>query len=459
MNHIKFNNKYLLTIVFISALGGFLFGYDWVVIGGAKPFYEVYFDITDLPALQGWGMSSALIGCVFGAMISGLISDRFGRKKPLQIAAVLFVLSALGTGGANSFNVFILYRIIGGVGIGIASTLSPLYIAEVSPAKYRGRFVAINQLTIVIGILAAQIVNWIIAKNEIDGDAMLWNQQTGWRLMFWAELIPAILFFGCLFLVPETPRFLIKSNMTVKALKVLKKIGNESYAFKELALIEGTLQTHQKTKGINKKELKKLYPILIIGVVLSVFQQWCGINIVFNYADEIFTTAGYSVGDMLFNIVITGSINLVFTFVAMGTVDSWGRRKLMLFGALGLAIVYVVLGAAYYFNFQGWPILLLVLMAIAIYAMTLAPVTWVVISEIFPNRIRGVAMSVATLSLWVASFVLTYTFPFLNTFLGAYGTFWCYSVICLLGFVFVYRKLPETKGKTLEEIEEELIKK
>ncbi|MCQ0112641.1 sugar porter family MFS transporter [Zhouia amylolytica] len=457
MNQFKYNNRYLLSIVFISALGGFLFGYDWVVIGGAKPFYEVYFNIVDFPSLQGWGMSSALVGCVFGAMVSGVISDRLGRKKPLQIAAVLFLLSALGTGWAHNFTFFIIYRIIGGVGIGIASTLSPLYIAEVSPAKYRGRFVAINQLTIVIGILAAQIVNWIIAKNEISDQAMLWNQQTGWRIMFWAELVPAMLFFGFLFMVPETPRFLVKSNFTEKALKVLKKIGNEAYAAKELALIKGTLQTDHKSVGIKKKELKKLYPILIVGIVLSVFQQWCGINIIFNYADEIFTTAGYSVGDMLFNIVITGSINLIFTFVAMGTVDSWGRRKLMLFGALGLAVVYVALGAAYYFNFQGWPILLLVLIAIAIYAMTLAPVTWVVISEIFPNRIRGVAMSVATFSLWTASFVLTYTFPLLNAFLGASGTFWCYSGICILGFIFIYKKLPETKGKSLEEIEEELI--
>ncbi|WP_303318308.1 sugar porter family MFS transporter [Flavivirga abyssicola] len=462
MEHTKFNLKYIAGISMVSALGGLLFGYDWVVIGGAKPFYEQFYHIADNPSMQGWAMSSALIGCVLGAVLSGFISDILGRKKSLIIASILFTVSALGTGFANDFTLFIIYRLIGGVGIGLASTISPMYIAEVAPAKYRGRFVSINQLSIVIGILAAQIANWMIADpmgESISAEEILtsWNGQTGWRIMFWAELVPALLFFICMFLIPKSPRFLVKVNNELKALNVLQKIGGVEYAQKELQNIKETFQNTFKEK-ISFSEFKnpKVLSVLTIGFVLAVFQQWCGINIIFNYAQEIFTSAGYSVGDMLFNIVITGSVNLIFTLVAMRTVDSWGRRKLMIFGALGLAIVYAILGGAYYFEFQGLPVLVLVIIAIGIYSMSLAPITWVVLSEIFPNRLRGIAMSLATLSLWIACFILTFTFPLLNEALGAYGTFWVYSGICVLGFLFILKKLPETKGKTLEEIEKEI---
>ncbi|WP_308991300.1 sugar porter family MFS transporter [Mariniflexile litorale] len=464
MKPTKFNIPYLLSLAFVSAMGGLLFGYDWVVIGGAKPFYELNFGITNSPALQGWAMSSALIGCVLGAVISGVIADRLGRKKSLIIASILFTVSALGTGWVDNFTPFIWYRLIGGLGIGLASTLSPMYIAEIAPAKFRGRFVAINQLTIVVGILAAQIANWLIAEPILDSATPTdilnsWNGQTGWRIMFWAELIPAGLFFIFMFLVPESPRFLVKVNKDEKASRVLNKIGGTDYALQELANIKASFNETVKEKfSVSDLRSPKVFPVLIIGIVLAIFQQWCGINIIFNYAQEIFTSAGYSVGDMLFNIVITGSVNLIFTFVAMRTVDSWGRRKLMLFGSIGLAVVYAILGAAYYFEFKGWPVLVLVITAIAIYSMSLAPITWVVLSEIFPNRLRGVAMAIATFSLWVASFILTFTFPILNEALGSYGTFWVYSFICVLGFVFIKQKLPETKGKSLEEIEKELSK-
>ncbi|TMM30595.1 sugar porter family MFS transporter [Polaribacter aestuariivivens] len=457
----KFNFTYLLFLALASAMGGFLFGYDWVVIGGAKPFYELYFDISELPTLQGWAMSSALIGCIFGAIISGFFADKFGRKIPLIIAAVLFTLSAFGTGYVDNFTPFIFYRLLGGLGIGLASTLSPMYIAEIAPAKYRGQFVAINQLTLVIGILVAQIANYLIAEPVLDEATMLasWNGQTGWRWMFWAELIPAGLFFGLMFLVPKSPRFLMKMNNEVAAKNVLAKIGGEAYAEQEVKNIALTLK-ESGTAKINFSDFKspKVKPILIVGIVLAIFQQWCGINIIFNYAEEIFTAAGYTVGDMLFNIVITGSVNLIFTIIAMRTVDSWGRRKLMLFGSIGLGLVYAILGGAYFMQYTGWPVLVLVLTAIAIYSMSLAPITWVVLSEIFPNKIRGVAMSIATFALWVASFILTFTFPILNDALGASGTFWVYSVICVLGFLFIKNKLPETKGKSLEEIEIELTK-
>lgn len=457
----KFNFTYLLFLALISAMGGFLFGYDWVVIGGAKPFYELYFDISAMPTLQGWAMSSALIGCIFGAVISGLVADKFGRKIPLIFAAILFTMSAFGTGYVDHFTPFIFYRLLGGLGIGLASTLSPMYIAEIAPAKYRGQFVAINQLTLVIGILAAQIVNFLIAEPVVDEATMLnsWNGQTGWRWMFWAELVPALLFFCLMFIVPKSPRFLMKMNQVAEAKNVLSKIGGNAYADEEVKSIALTL----KQSGIAKIKFSdfkspKVKPILIIGIVLAIFQQWCGINIIFNYAEEIFSAAGYSVGDMLFNIVITGSVNLIFTIIAMKTVDSWGRRKLMLFGSIGLGIVYAILGGAYYMQLTGLPVLLLVIIAIAIYSMSLAPITWVVLSEIFPNKIRGVAMSIATFALWVASFILTFTFPILNDALGASGTFWVYSCICVLGFLFIKSRLPETKGKSLEEIEAELTK-
>jgi sugar porter (SP) family MFS transporter len=460
----KFNFTYVLFLAFVSAMGGFLFGYDWVVIGGAKPFYELFYDIADAPTLQGWAMSSALVGCVFGAVLSGLLADKWGRKHALILSAGLFIASAFGTGFSDDFTLFIVYRVLGGLGIGLASTLSPIYIAEIAPAKYRGQFVAINQLTIVVGILVAQIANWGIAEaipENFDEEQILssWNGQTGWRWMFWAELIPAFLFFGLMFLVPKSPRFLAKMGDSEAARLILEKIGGPEYAQKELQNMQVTLQkdTGSKVSSVELKS-KNVRPILIVGIVLAVFQQWCGINIIFNYADEIFTAAGYSVGDMLFNIIITGSVNLIFTFVAMRTVDSWGRRKLMLLGSLGLAVVYAFLGGAYFFEFTGLPVLVLVITAIAIYSMSLAPITWVVLSEIFPNRIRGIAMSIATFALWVASFILTFTFPLLNEALGAYGTFWVYSGISILGFWFIKNKLPETKGKTLEEIEMELTK-
>ncbi len=455
---INFNKRFILGITLVSAMGGLLFGYDWVVIGGAKPFYERFFDITNSPHLQGWAMSSALIGCLFGAISSGYLSDRFGRKKPLILAAALFTLAAIGTGAVNSFTSFVIYRLVGGLGIGLASALSPMYIAEISPAKMRGRLVSVNQLTIVIGILAAQITNYLIAEEVPPGSTdemilMSWNGQVGWRWMFWAGTLPAAAFFILAFLIPESPRFLYKSGFEKKALNILERIGGRSYAAEEGKNIGQTLK--ESGTKINRNELfsKRLRPMMLLGVVLAVFQQWCGINVIFNYAEEIFTSAGYSVGDMLFNIVITGVVNLVFTLVAMQTVDRWGRRNLMLLGSMGLAIIYLLLGSCYFFELKGMIVLVMVVLAIATYAMSLAPITWVVLSEIFPNSVRGAAMAVATSALWIACFALTYTFPILNNLLKASGTFWLYAFICLSGFLFILKKLPETKGKTLEEVE------
>lgn len=459
----KLKRSYLLGISLISALGGLLFGYDWVVIGGAKPFYEPFFGITGNPAMQGWAMSSALTGCLAGAVLSGRLSDRYGRKRLLLLSALLFILASAGTGGSSSIAGFIIFRITGGVGIGLASNLSPMYIAEVTPAHVRGRFVSLNQLTIVIGILAAQIINWRLAQPVPTGATTAdilnsWNGQTGWRWMFYACIVPASLFFVLAWFIPESPRWLAKDRYKKhKAHIILSKIGGNEYADSELKAIEETLLDREETNRRSLFRQRGITRILILGIVLAVFQQWCGINVIFNYAQEIFSSAGYTVSDILFNIVITGSVNLIFTFVGMFTVDRLGRKALMLLGAGGLAAIYALLGGMYYFHIQGLPLLIMVVMAIACYAMTLAPVTWVILSEIFPNRIRGAAMSVATFSLWSACFVLTYTFPLLNSALKASGTFWLYGIICVLGFWFIFRKLPETKGKSLEEIERELV--
>lgn len=455
-----FNTVYIFAISMVSAMGGLLFGYDWVVIGGAKPFYEPFFHITGQPVWQGWAMSSALTGCLLGAMLSGALSDRYGRKRLLIFSALLFIMSAVGTGASNHFMAFILYRILGGIAIGLASNLSPMYIAEISPGTIRGKFVSLNQLTIVIGILAAQLINWQIARPVPAGATPAdilnsWNGQHGWRWMFWAENIPAALFFILMFMVPESPRWLTLNKASTKAGRILEKIGGAAYAGTELkSIIESV------SSGVDKTPIRHLIQpqfrkVLTIGIVLAIFQQWCGINVIFNYAQEVFSAAGYEVSDILFNIVVTGSVNLVFTFVAIYTVDRLGRRSLMLFGAGGLAGIYALMGLLYHFHFQGWPLLLLVVMAIAVYSMSLAPVTWVILSEIFPNRIRGAAMSVATFSLWAASFLLTYTFPFFNRALHASGTFWLYGLISVAGFVFIYKNLPETKGRSLEQIEKD----
>ena len=458
----KINTKYILTISMVSAMGGLLFGYDWVVIGGAKPFYEQFFYISQRPFLQGWAMSSALLGCLIGALTSGVFSDRLGRKKLLIFSAFLFTISAIGTGASNAFTPFIIYRILGGIGIGLASNLSPMYIAEVSPASMRGKFVSLNQLTIVIGILGAQIVNWQIAQPVPDGATAAdilasWNGQMAWRWMFWAETLPAGIFFLLMFIVPESPRWLAKNGNEVKVLGILTKIGGEQYAQKEYKSIHENLLHDKGRLNLRFLKVPGMRKILFIGIVIAAFQQWCGINVIFNYAQEVFAAAGYGVSDTLFNIVVTGSVNLIFTFVAIYTVDKLGRRALMIIGSAGLAGIYALMGAGYYFHITGWPLLLLVVLGIACYAMSLAPVTWVVLSEIFPNRIRGAAMSFATASLWIASFLLTYTFPLLNSAFGASGTFWLYGLICVAGLLFVYKKLPETKGKSLEEIEEEIL--
>lgn len=458
----SYNKKFVYSICLVSALGGLLFGYDWVVIGGAKPFYELYFDITDSPTMQGLAMSVALLGCLIGAMVAGMMADRYGRKPLLLISAIIFLTSAYATGAFSVFSWFLIARFLGGIGIGIASGLSPMYIAEIAPASIRGKLVSLNQLTIVLGILGAQITNWLIAE-PIPTDFSAtdiydsWNGQMGWRWMFWGEAFPAALFLLLAFFIPESPRWLAMKGKLVKAREVLTKVVDADYAEEEIKMVEAT-NTSKSEGGMRLLFSPPFRKVLILGIIIAVFQQWCGTNVIFNYAQEIFQSAGYSLGDVLFNIVVTGVANVIFTFVAIFTVERLGRRVLMLLGAGGLAGIYLVLGTCYFFEVSGFFMVVLVVLAIACYAMSLGPITWVLLSEIFPNRVRGVAMATCTFALWIGSFTLTYTFPLLNNALGSYGTFWIYSAICLIGFVFFLRTLPETKGKSLETLEKDLIK-
>ena len=458
-----YNYRYIWMISLVAAMGGLLFGYDWVVIGGAKPFYEPFFNLTT-PAMKGWATSSALVGCLVGAVFSGVFSDQYGRQRLMLLAGLMFTVSAIGAGLANQFATFVIYRIIGGVGIGLASTLSPMYIAEVSPASVRGRFVSVNQLTIVIGVLLAQLVNWLIASSHEIPDNVTtsqilesWNGQIGWRWMFAACAVPAVLFFIFSMLIPESPRWLVKSGDSDKAFKVLKKIGGENYAREELAQIETSLQN--EIGSVHFRELfdKGMLKILGLGMFLAFFQQWCGINTIFYYADDIFKAAGFDVKGVMLNIVITGAVMMIFTFVAIGTVDKYGRKILLLIGSLGLAGSYALIGLSYFLHFTGFHVLFLTVLAIAFYSFSLAPIVWVLLSEMFPNRIRGAAMSIAVFTLWIGSFSLSYTFPILNEGIGTAWTFWIYGIICFVGFFIIRKNLVETKGKSLEEIERELV--
>ena len=433
------NKGFIYFICCVSAMGGLLFGYDWVVIGGAKPFYELYFGIADSPLMQGVAMTTALVGCLVGAMVAGAAADRFGRKPLLMLSAVLFTVSAIATGLFNDFTLFNIARFVGGVGIGVASALAPMYIAEVSPADIRGRMVSLNQMTIVLGILAAQIVNMLLARDTTVVESQAWNVEWGWRWMFWAETLPAALFLVMSFFIPESPVYIKMRNEKLGMRNVndkCEKDGNFSF-----------LISHSSFRRV-----------LLLGLVIAVFQQWCGTNVIFNYAQEIFVGAGFDVDGMFINIVITGIANVVFTFVALYTIEKWGRRTLMLIGAGGLGLIYLILGTCYFMGLTGFAMVALVVAAISVYAMTLGPVTWTLLAEIFPNRIRGVAMATCTFALWVGCCTLTFSFPSMNAVLGSSGTFWVYSAICICAFMFLWNRCPETKGKSLEELENELVK-
>ena len=458
---VRYRMGYVWIISLVAAMGGLLFGYDWVVIGGAKPFLEKFFELNNEQQV-GWANSCALVGCLLGSLFTGGLSDRCGRKKLLIAAALLFMISSILTGWAATFDQFVLWRISGGIAIGMASNLSPVYIAEIAPTFVRGRLVAINQLTIVMGIVAAQSVNWIIAQPVPDLASAefirsSWNGQYAWRWMFTAVAVPSLVFFLGAIFIPESPRWLVKRGFTERARDILEKIGGRRYADSQVLEIQKS-HAAKEEHDFRFREILRPKPakILMVGITLAVLQQWSGINVIFNYAEEIYRSAGYGLSEILFNIVITGAINLVFTLLAIGTVDRLGRRFLMLLGCAGIALSHLLIGTAYILALKGLSVLLFTLCALGCYALSLAPITWVLISEIFPNRIRGTAVSIAVSALWIACFILTYTFPLLNRALGTAGTFWLYSTICAAGFLFVFFFVPETRDKSLEQIEHEL---
>lgn len=438
-------NSYIIFISLIAAFGGLLFGFDIAVFSGTIPFIQPYYELTE--AQLGWTGSSLYIGCIIGTLFTGYATDRFGRKPLLIVAAGIFTISSVLMGWAGSYNMLIFWRIIAGIGVGAASMLSPLYIAEISPAGIRGRMVSINQLTIVIGILLAYFINYLLADVE-----------NNWRWMFTSGAIPSALFFFCIFLVPESPRWLVSKGYVEKAREVLKKVNGESRVSEDIRSIQAGVRGEVKGKLSDLIQHGVTF-VVLLGITMAVFQQISGANAVFFHAPIIFEKAGMDVKDQLFQQIMIGVINLVFTLVAMQLVDRLGRKKLMLGGSSLMAVWLFLVGICYYFNlFEGYWLTFFVLAFIATYATTLAPVTWVLISEIFPTRIRGVAVSVSTCMLWVACFALAYGFPVLIEWLNAPQTFFLFSGICLLYFFILLRFAPETKGKTLEQFETEIIR-
>lgn len=438
-----FNSRYIIGISFISALGGYLFGFDFAVISGALPFLRVQFALDAW--WEGFLTGSLALGCIVGCLIAGRVADRYGRKPGLMTAAIIFAISSIGVALAQTLTWFVVMRFAAGIGVGMASMLCPMYIAEISPAAVRGRNVAINQLTVVIGILVTNLVNYFLADKGVDA----------WRCMFGLGVVPSAIFLLGVMWLPESPRWLIKAGKVDQAKKVLNKIGSQLFVQQTFKAIEQSMVGAEKQsyKAVFEKSVR---PAVIVGITLAVFQQFCGINVVFNYTSTIFESVGANLNRQLFETVAIGIVNLVFTLIAMWQVDKLGRRPLMLGGALGLSVVYIVLAFLLQNHSSAGLVSIFVLLAISMYSVSLAPVTWVLISEIFPNKIRGLASSVAIVSLWGAYFILVFTFPILAKKLGAYGPFYLYAGICFLGFLFIKSKVTETKGQTLEELEHHL---
>lgn len=445
MNTKEYNVKYVYLLTASAALGGLLFGYDTAVISGAIGFLQSKFELT--AAMKGWAASSAIIGCIIGAMLAGKTSDLFGRKKVLLATAALFLLSAIGSAVPNSLSVFVVARMLGGIGVGAASMLAPLYITELAPAKIRGQLVSLYQLAIVIGILVIFFVNLLI--QNLGDEA--WNINYGWRYMFGSEVLPAALFFIALLFVPESPRWLTNNGRPEEAKTILTKINNAKIADQIMEEITNSLK--EKRGRLVDLFNGKFKAAILVGIMLSVFSQVQGINAIMYYAPEIFKEIGASSNSAFLQTVIIGIINVLFTLVAVRFVDRLGRRTLLLYGGLGMFISLAAIGLAFFFQWKGPGLLFFILCYIACFAFSFGPITWVVIAEIFPTKLRGVAMSIATFSLWVAVYLVTQLFPILLESVGPAITFWVFALMAFLGILFTYTKVPETKGKTLEEIE------
>ncbi len=461
------NSKYLIKLTLVATLGGMLFGYDTAVISGTVGSLENFFikpfglDEMGANSLLGLVVSSALIGCVIGGFSGGLIAKKLGRKNGLILAAILFIISALGSSmpemfirpigeGDHTFiNVFIFYRIIGGIGVGLASMLSPLYISEIAPAKIRGKLVSMNQFAIVFGLLAVYFVNYFIAEQGDDS----WLNVVGWRWMFASETILAGLFLIMLFFVPDTPRSLVLKEKPEEALAILNKLNGETEGKKILTDIQNTVVHHSgKLLSFGPK-------IIVMGILLSVFQQFVGINGVLYYAPEIFKSMGSATDVSLLQTIAVGATLLVFTVLTILTIEKFGRKPLMVYGALGMAISMFALGTSFYFEITGITAVVLMLLYVAFFGFSWGPVVWVLLAEIFPNKIRGKVMAIAVAAQWISNYLVSWTFPMMdkNTYLLEkfhHGfAYWIYGVMSLLAMYFVWKYVPETKGKTLEEME------
>lgn len=445
------NLKFVYFVSIIAALGGLLFGYDTAVIAGAIGFLETKFELS--PAMTGWAASSAIWGCVIGAAVAGYFGDKFGRKKVLIATAIMFAISAIGSAIPNNLTQFVLARLIGGIGVGAASMLSPLYISEIAPADKRGMLVTLYQLAIVIGINVVYFINMVIAGAGTEQ----WNIDMGWRYMLGSETIPALLFLITLFFVPESPRWLASKKRDDEAMDVLKKVNDETRAKEVLAEIKTTLKEEKGTIG----ELFQpgLMRAMIIGMFLALFSQITGINAIIYYAPEIFKSVGFGTDSALLQTVIIGLTNTVFTFVAIKFIDKVGRRKLLLWGVSGMIICLFGVGLVFQMNLSNGPILLFFILGfIASFATSLGPIPWVIMSEIFPTKTRGLAMSFATLTLWIGVVLITQLTPMLLDGVGGAVTFWIFGANAIFLLIFTFKMIPETMGKTLEEIEKYWIK-
>ena len=440
----SFNKKYILFISTISALGGVLFGFDTAIISGTIPFLKSHFYLDEL--MLGWAVSSILIGCGVGALFAGKLSDVFGRRAVLFVCAFLFAATGIGVALAQSFTLFILLRIAGGLAVGGAAMVVPMYIAETVPAFFRGRMVALYQLAIVLGILLAYIANYTLA--DIG--------ENSWRWMFASQAVPAIFF---LFLVPETPRWLIQKGFSQKAYALLLKTGGKAFADEESASITNNFS--KETQG-NIKDL--FYPVygkvISMGVLIAVFQQITGINAILYYAPEIFKKTNVSSESASVQTIAIGLVMLLFTLVAIWLVDKTGRKILLLGGCAVMAFSLMIVAACFHWEFfDFYLVLIFLLLYIAGFSASLGAVTWVILSEIFPNRIRGLALSFATLVLWLADFLASFSFPVLNKQFGTAATLLIFAALCLVYLGYIKFRIPETKGKTLEELEILLLKK
>ena len=442
----KVSMKFVTLVSIVSALGGLLFGFDTAVVSGAIGFMQEHFQLSQLQV--GWAVSSLIIGCIVGAAFSGVLSDKFGRKKLLITAAILFIVGSIGSGVTDTFSYYIVARIIGGFGIGITSTLCPLYNAEIAPAKFRGRLVALNQLAVVTGIFFTYFVNLWISNS---GDAA-WGVTTAWRWMFGVGAIPGVLFLVLLFFVPESPRWLIKQGRPAEALPILLRIHGEELAKKEVIDIKRSFD--QESGSIRQLFKPGLRIALIVGVALAVLQQITGINAVMYYAPEIFKATGAGTNSALIQTIFVGLVNFLFTILAIWLIDKVGRKALLLVGTGSMMICLIVIGAAFQSgNTSGPWVLIFILLYVASFAISLGPVVWVIMSEIFPNRIRGKAIAIASMALWAADYVVSQSFPPMLSSIGPGITFWIFGAMSLITFIFTWRVVPETKGKSLEEIE------